>query len=217
MTFVEEMIDAVEDLWDSFLEHPFIVEMSQGTLPENKMMHYLIEDSLFLKEYVRVCAIGIFKSENTEQMDYFTTTINGILKGEYALRDSYLLKFGIKEADLVHMTSSKENQAYANYLMQTALEGDLPEIFAALFPCILSYYHIGKQLVQQDPECLNRKYGEVISEYISDIANEACLISIKHINKLCNNLDLQQKKKLVTICRESSLYERDFWNMAYDI
>ena len=217
MTFVEEMIDAVEDLWDSFLEHPFIVEMSQGTLPENKMMHYLIEDSLFLKDYVRVCAIGIFKSENTEQMDYFTTTINGILKGEYALRDSYLLKFGIKEADLVHMTSSKENQAYANYLMQTALEGDLPEIFAALFPCILSYYHIGKQLVQQDPECLNRKYGEVISEYISDIANEACLISIKDINKLCNHLDLQQKKKLITICRESSLYERDFWNMAYNI
>ena len=215
MTFVEEMTAAVLDIWDSFLEQPFIVEMSQGTRAENKMKNYLIEDTFFLKEYVRVCAIGIFKSDNMEQMAYFTTTIEGIVKGEYALRDRYLLKFGMDKSELASLLPSKENQAYTDYLMTIALEGELPEIFAVLLPCILSYYHIGMKLVEFDPECLNRKYGEVISEYISEIAKESCAISIEHINELCKDLDSQRKKKLIAICRESSLYELRFWDMVY--
>lgn len=215
MTFVEEMKEAVVEIWDTFLEHPFIIEMGKGTLVEAKMMHYLIEDTLFLQEYVRVCAVGILKSKNMEQMAYFTTTIDGIVKGEYELRDSYLLRFGLDKSSLEKIVPSKENLAYTNYLMTISKEGELPEIFAVLLPCILSYYYIGTKMVEADPACLNRKYGSVIQEYISEIASDACEVSSSYMNQICANLEPNHKKRLIEICRESSLYELDFWNMVY--
>ncbi|WP_444657959.1 hypothetical protein ACRQV7_09610 [Caproiciproducens sp. R2] len=56
MGFVPQMTDSVMDIWNAYLEHPFIREMSDGTLPENKMKWYIIEDSLCLREYVKVSA-----------------------------------------------------------------------------------------------------------------------------------------------------------------
>ncbi|NLU08482.1 MAG: hypothetical protein GXW91_09720 [Clostridiales bacterium] len=38
-------------------------------MPENKMKWYLIEDSLFLKEYVKACSVGIFKAKNMSDMN----------------------------------------------------------------------------------------------------------------------------------------------------
>ncbi|WP_440190107.1 hypothetical protein [Anaerocolumna jejuensis] len=59
--------------------------MANGTLPVNKMKWYIIEDSLFLKEYVKACSLGIFKAINMSDMAIFNSIIEGIVQGEYAL------------------------------------------------------------------------------------------------------------------------------------
>lgn len=215
MGFVKQMTDSVLDIWNAYLEHPFIREMSDGTLPENKMKRYIIEDSLFLSEYVKACAVGILKAKTMKDMAHFNSMIAGIVQGEYALRDTYLESAGIYKGEWERMTLSKENRDYANYIMKTALDGGLPELLAATLPCMLSYYYIGKQLVERDPECLKRPYGELIADYASEICQEMCQVSSDYMDTLCMGLDKQGKQKLMDIYREASIYEMGFWDMVY--
>lgn len=42
MGFVKQLNDSVIDIWNTYLKHPFVVEMANGTLLENKMKWYLI-------------------------------------------------------------------------------------------------------------------------------------------------------------------------------
>ena len=52
MSFVREMIENSMDLWNGYLKHPFVTELASGALPEEKIKRYIIEDSLYLKEYL---------------------------------------------------------------------------------------------------------------------------------------------------------------------
>lgn len=113
------------------------------------------------------------------------------------------------------MVQSKESRDYSNYIMKTVIDGELPEILAALLPCILSYFYIGQQLVKQDSSCLGCKYGEVITEYTSEISFQTGKTSSDYMDTICENLDEQRKKKLIEIYRNVSIYELDFWNMLY--
>ncbi|WP_446898577.1 thiaminase II [Clostridium sp. LBM24168] len=215
MEFVNELNESVMDIWNAYLEQPFVLEMANGTLPDNKMKWYLIEDSLFLKEYVKACSVAIFKANNMSDMALFSTIIEGIVQGEYALRDSYLSNAGIDKQTLENMEQSKESRDYSNYIIKTVLNGELPEIIASLLPCMLSYYYIGQQLIKQDSKCLDRRYGQVISEYVSEISLKNGKLCSDYMNKLCKYLDEQRKKKLFGIYRNVSIYELDFWNMLY--
>lgn len=209
------MTDSVMDIWNAYLEHPFIREMSEGTLPESNMKRYIIEDSLYLREYVKICAIGILKAKDMKDMAHFNSMIAGIVQGEYALRDNILARSGIDKNEWEHMALSKENRDYTNYILKTTIEGDLPELLAATLPCMLSYYYIGKQLVERDPKCLERKYGELIADYTSDICRQMCQISSDYMDTLCEGLAKKHKQKLMEIYREASIYEMSFWNMVY--
>ncbi len=215
MGFVQEMTNSVMDIWNAYLEHPFIKEMANGTLPENKIKWYIIEDSLYLGEYVKVCAIGILKAKSMKDMAKFNSMISGIVQGEYALRDNYLAKAGIGKNAWENMTPSRENRDYANYILKATIDGDLPELLAATLPCSLSYYYIGKQLAERDPKCLERRYGELIADLASEICREMCELSSDYMDALCEGLDENRKQKLTEIFREASIYEMGFWNMVY--
>lgn len=215
MEFVQEMTNSVMDIWNAYLEHPFIKEMAEGTLPENKMIRYIIEDSLYLREYVKVCAIGILKAKNMKQIVKFNSMIAGIVQGEYVLRDNYLTRAGIDKNAWETMPLSKENRDYANYILKIAIDDDLPELLAATLPCSLSYYYIGKQLAERDSECLKRRYGELIADLASETCWEMCELSSDFMNALCERLDENRKRRLTEIFREASNYEMGFWNMIY--
>ena len=47
---LERIIGESLEIWKGYLEHPFIKELADGTLPEEKFLHYLIHRDGFLWE-----------------------------------------------------------------------------------------------------------------------------------------------------------------------
>ena len=87
MSFVKEMIDYSMDLWEGYLAHPFLQELKDGTLTEEKIKRYIIQDSLYLREYARVFAVGILKAPTIRDMSHLSRLISGTVQGEYVTRD----------------------------------------------------------------------------------------------------------------------------------
>ena len=43
-----------EKIWPRYLCHPFVTQMADGTLPPEKFRYYMLQDYLYLKDYVKI-------------------------------------------------------------------------------------------------------------------------------------------------------------------
>ena len=51
MGFSEVLFKEVEEIWNEYLEHPFVKGIGEGTLDKEKFKNYLIQDYLYLKDF----------------------------------------------------------------------------------------------------------------------------------------------------------------------
>lgn len=56
--FTDRLYERVEPIWASYMEHPFIKGLEDGSLDEEKFKHWLKQDYIYLIEYARLFAIG---------------------------------------------------------------------------------------------------------------------------------------------------------------
>lgn len=70
----EFLIDSGKELWESFLRHPFVAGITEGTLPQEKFQYYMIQDYLYLMDYARVFALGTAKAEDLETAGFSDAT-----------------------------------------------------------------------------------------------------------------------------------------------
>ena len=50
----ERIYERAKALWPRYLTHPFVTEMADGTLPMEKFRYYMLQDYLYLKDYVKI-------------------------------------------------------------------------------------------------------------------------------------------------------------------
>lgn len=53
-----------EKIWPRYLCHPFVTQMADGTLPPEKFRYYMLQDYLYLKDYVKIFAAIIQKADD---------------------------------------------------------------------------------------------------------------------------------------------------------
>lgn len=50
----ERIYERAKALWPRYLTHPFVTEMADGTLPKEKFRYYMVQDYLYLRDYVKI-------------------------------------------------------------------------------------------------------------------------------------------------------------------
>lgn len=215
MKFTDILFEEVKDIWEGYLEHPFVKGIGDGTLNKEKFKNYLIQDYLYLVDYAKIFAMGIVKSRNVEEMKFYYSAINGILEDETQVHTNYLKYFGLTPEDAAKYPVELTTASYTSYMLGIALKGDVKEIAMTIMPCTWSYYYIGKKLYDTNKENLdNNFYKPWIEEYSSKDFKECAEAWINYINDICENISEVEKSKLKDIFIKSSLYEMEFWNMA---
>ncbi len=216
MLLTDYLFNEVKNIWEEYLNHPFIKEMGEGILDKEKFRRYLIQDFLYLKEYAKVYGMGLVKSENIEEMKFFKDSINGIMEDESATHIIYLKDFGEKIEELENYKISFDNDNYTSFMKSIALTGDLLELVVAVLPCAWSYYYIAKEMKNTYADNLDGNfYGPWIKSYSCDDYARCAQKNIDFTNKICGNLDESKKEKLKKIFIQASIYEMKFWDMAY--
>ena len=60
---IKVLYESVEEIWKSYLCHPFVKQLGEGTLSPDIFRYYMIQDYLYLLEYSKVFALGVVKSK----------------------------------------------------------------------------------------------------------------------------------------------------------
>ena len=131
MTATERFLACSRDLWDAYLDHPFVRGIADGSLDEEKFRYYMVQDYLYLVEYARVFALGVAKARDMESMRLFAGYVGQILDGEMDIHRGYMKRLGIKLEDAEHAALALDNRSYTSYMLNIAYTDGPAAIMAA--------------------------------------------------------------------------------------
>ena len=217
MEFSDRLFKRVEPVWNSYLEHPFVKGIGQGTLDKEKFIHYMKQDYIYLIEYSRVFAIGSTKANDLETMTLFANLLHGTMNFEMDLHREYAEKFGISNDELENTEPSATMTAYTSYMISQAQLGGMENAVAAVLACAWSYNWIGKHLAKWPGALDHELYGSWVETYSSDEFSKIAEDCIYLINNIAKNKPEHELKKLEEIFIHTSYFEYMFWDMAENI
>lgn len=215
MTFLQEAVKQSLDIWEQCIELPFIQELKTGELPFDKFTKYMIQDSIYLKKFARIYGKAIYHAVTLREIQMYYSMLNFVNDGESVVRLEYLKKSGLTDDDIELLEELPENKAYTDFMFEVAERGDNREIMMTILPCMLSYCYIFRKMVKEQQGIEKTKYADFIFDYASDGYLKRCEEWSIFADNLCKDTEMEQAERLKEIFRTASLYELDFWKMAY--
>ena len=58
-------------LWEAAANESFLEEMGKGTLDRQNCLDYIVQDSIYLRDYLKAFAMAMYKSDSLKQMQVF--------------------------------------------------------------------------------------------------------------------------------------------------
>lgn len=217
MGFFEKLKGAASNEWQAYTEHAFTNAMADGTLRQAAFRHYLVQDYLFLIEFARAYALAVYKAPTLADMRDAAAGISAILDVEMDLHVKLCSGWGLSPADIEAAPAAGETLAYTRYVLDTGMRGDLLALKVALSPCVIGYAEIAERLAKQ-PTAMDEgnPYRVWISEYASDEYKQVAMNASSSLDGLADRyLTPAREEELLTIFREATRLEADFWEMGW--
>ncbi len=215
MQLTDKLYEAVKDIWDNYLEQPFVKELGEGTLSEDKFRYYMIQDYRYLLQYAKVFALGVVKSNDEDLMRRFALMVGGTLDGEMGVHKSYMARLGITPEEIKNTPSHFTNTAYTSYMLDEAFRGGALEVITAVLSCAWSYEFIGKKLAEIPGATEHPVYGEWVTSYSSDEYARGTKDILDVVNALGEKMRPEDEAHIIEIFVNCSIHEKNFWDMAY--
>ena len=214
MTFFEEAVAAAMPLWRAAADEDFLTGMGEGTLDRQAFLDYIVQDSLYLRDYLKAYAMALFKSQTLRQMQVFYSVLGYVNDGENATRLRYLSEAGLTDDDVDTMEKKPACAAYTDFLLRVAREEDVPEIVMAVMPCMVGYRFVFEELLRRCPAVLEGPYAPLVRDYTAPEYAAACAEWTDFTNALCAHLPAERRAHLIDLFVQASAHELYFWQKA---
>ncbi len=216
MKLADRLFKTTEDLWKSYLEHPFVKGIAEGDLDIDKFRFYMIQDYRYLLEYSKVFAYGIIKSGREDIMRRFAMMVKDTLDGEMEIHKKYMARLGITPKEVAEAKTSLLNQSYTSYMLDIAAKGDALDVLVAVLSCAWSYQYIGEHHTRIPGALENETFGEWIDGYSCEDYRKSTQEIIDLVNELGENITEERAVYLEQVFVNCGRYEYAFWDMAFN-
>lgn len=204
--------------WSSYVEHDFVRQMGDGSLPQAAFRTYLAQDYLFLIQFARAYALATYKSRTLADMRAAKAGLSAILDLEMDLHIRLCGRWGLSPEDLEAAPEHQATVAYTRYVLDCGQSGDLLDLHVALAPCVIGYAEIGARLAAQaSPALENHPYREWIGEYAGEAFQNVARDARRHLDELAARAMTERRfADLAALFGKASRLEADFWQMGLD-
>jgi thiaminase/transcriptional activator TenA len=210
----ETLLQHALPVWQTILEHPFLRELREGTLPIETFRFYLQQDWLYIQERIGEWAIVAGRCQEPEVRRSLALLLDNVARLEPAA-------FHLKHApalgiDLEHVSweMNAANWAYTTHELTAVYGGSTAEGLAALLPCPLVYQFVGEHLIQSALPS-NPIYADWIAFYGSGLGDPRRETLLNLYDRLATSLDRDALARCERNFLISSRYEWQFWDAAY--
>ena len=212
MTLIDDLKVKYGDLWSRMVNHPFVVEMGDGTLPVDKFKSYFLQDYVFLPDLVSMTASGIVKAPDFEAASQLNRFLTGILDPENDLFHRAFAELGASEQEYTTATASPTTQAFGDFLVRVGLEGRFEDIITVLYVTEATYLDWGTRLLNQGFSPANPIYKEWIEIHGPDVLGDLVGWMKAFLD---DNVSPERHPDIEHNFLTALRYEYMFWESAY--
>jgi len=211
--FTGELWQGAADIYRAILAHPFLIGLTDGSLPEDAFAFYVVQDALYLHGYAQALAAVGSRAPDAAGIETFSRDAADIVAVERALHDSLLSDLGIDPASIEKADPAPTTLAYTSYLLATARGGSYAEGVGAVLPCYWVYWEVGKELLQRgSPDPRYQKWiGTYAGEEFGDTVRKVLAVT----DQLAPGLAPAERALVRRHFRVTARYEWMFWDMGY--
>ena len=143
--------------------------------------------------------------------------LSAILDVEMGLHVKLCAGWGLSSEDLERARPEPELLAYTRYVLDAGMRGDLLALKVALAPCVIGYAEIASRLAAlPGAQGETNPYRDWIGEYASAPYQEVAAKARAHLDRLAVLYATPAREaELVSIFREATRLEADFWEMGW--
>jgi len=205
--------EAMRPTLDAVLAHPFLTGLSDGRLDRGAFLHFVIQDSHYLREYARALLVVGAGAPSAADTALLARHAFGAVEAELTLHAGLLEELGLA-ADAVERTpAAPTTVAYTSYLLATAHGSDFAGGLAAVLPCYWIYAEVGRVLADRGSP--DRLYQRWINSY-SDPAFAGVVAEVLGlVDRVGAGLTGPQELAARSHLLVTSRYEWMFWDAAY--
>ena len=108
--------------WSEFTNHKFLVDLVNNKLPDKNFKKYLIQDYIFLQQFLRILSLSVYKSNSFKEINRSVNLIKGI---------DHEIKLHIDYLDILFKKNinKKLNKLKKNFKRSTVLERNFWQCF----------------------------------------------------------------------------------------
>ncbi|KAH8824346.1 Ribokinase-like protein [Flagelloscypha sp. PMI_526] len=218
--FAYHLISSSLSIWKLYIQHPFVIELMNGTLHLLKFKHFMIQDYHYLKYYARAYALLAAKSTTFVEIRTATDTILNVLHEVENTHLVYCKELGITQKELEEKEESAATTAYGAFIMDIGLQGDTAKLLVALLACLLGYGEVGLWIKRNLKIPLDdHPYWKWIREYSGEVYQgvvKAGLDTIENIAEI-DPPSAARLREWETIWKKCASLEKGFWDDAMNV
>jgi thiaminase (transcriptional activator TenA) len=212
MAFSDDLLEHGSHVWEAQYEHPFVVELAEGTLDDDAFEHWVKQDYRYLLDYARLFAIAGSKARDEGTMTHLLGVAHQVLDHEMDLHREFAADYGISTDELERVEKAPTCVAYTSFLVRTAHEGSIAEIAAALYPCMQGYLDVAERMANLAEE--EHRYTPFIELYTGEEFREATDWCREFVDR-CGEDYPGERDAMREAFLTSAKLEYRFWEMAY--
>lgn len=208
-----------EPIFRAIRQHSFVQGIASGALPQQTLIHYVQQDTQYLRIYGKVYGLALAKAQTPQQMRVFYDRLGPLLDGELIPHKNLCRVAGIAYEEVMHESVEQAPTAhhYANHMLSVASLGTLGEILAVLLPCHWVYVDIGKFLMQAVNHSTDHPFYDWMAFYASD-GMQAGLDELTEIlDHVAMDVGEYERRGMRQAFLDGCRLEYKFFDMAYRV
>ncbi|KAF3908021.1 Thiaminase-2 [Orbilia brochopaga] len=208
----------ITDVWNSYVSHPFVQRIANGTISIARFKWYLRQDYLFLVQFARATALLAYKAPAIPQITALASDVVNIGR-ETELHASYCALFGLTQQELYDTPEAPITTAYTRYILDIGASGGGQALSVALASCSVGY-HVAARNLQENPASLKNKQENIFWSWVEEYTGDRYAQGVKKqrdlLEEMAVNFSVKQVERLVEVFRRTTEMERDFFTAALE-
>jgi thiaminase/transcriptional activator TenA len=212
MTFTDDLWKSTAAVYDEILRHPFIAELTDGSLPREKFLFYMKQDALYLRDFSRALALTGARIPEAGAAQAFMGFAHGVFAVERQLHEAYFEEY----QQSLDAEPAPACFGYTQFLLAAATTESHRVAAAALLPCFWIYREVGNEIVRraQDRLAMN-PYARWIEMYSGEGYDESVTRAIAVVEDLGQEAQGPERIAMHKAFERSARLEWMFWDSAY--
>ncbi len=200
--------EKIAPIFKDIHEHPFNVELFEGTLCEKKFKQFLHEDKIYLEAYTQTAQVLASRTQEMRLLTHFFGNIQSLTQKELQLHHKFLGDEGFNNK----ISSGCKN--YIEFLQELQNTATPIEMgIAGLMPCLIIYRELGTKYEKVIHS--NNPYKDWVMTYSAPKFKMEVDRKIKTLNYFASQLNSESYRKMLNYYEKAAKLEYDFWHSIY--